>query len=563
MPKLTLTDIESGYASVAALNANFTAIETALENTLSRDGTTPNQVEADIDMNGKSLLNMSSFDATSISTNTLTIGGDIVVPTDLAVSALPVQTGFAGGVLTTDGTNTSWEAPEAGSTAYNLNMTGSVVTTVADKLAEKVSVKDFGAVGDGVTDDTVAIQAAIDSFGSGGVLATSNGGTLYFPKGLYAISAGLLIQQTGVRLIGEGIESTKILVTSNLGAAKAVFEFDQTNSAYSAVGVGIENLRINMQGYTGHGVWMKKPYDGVTIHDVYIDNVGDAYNGFRIEPDSGVSDVVSQTVLMLNCIGIHKNNTATAPLFYCDSLQEAVFSGCKAFGTYEANGKAACHPFEFIDCRGIVLEGCSAAFASKHGFHIQVVTRPSSGFLISNPTLETIDGAVKAEGLVSIGEVINLQIINPRVEGAVANASGAIDLDRVYRSTIYANGLTVVLDAACIRNIVYTEDYTEITDGGDATTVIGHANQADDSYYINADGFKVYSAGTAQIESDVTFVKLYSSGSNTIQADYPFADTEVGVLTLVNRSSVVTQSRVTIGATDSGGTGFRVLRVPN
>lgn len=39
-----------------------------------------------------------------------------------------------------------------------------------------VNVKDFGAVGDGTTDDTVAIQAAIDSCGTGG-------GIVYFPPG--------------------------------------------------------------------------------------------------------------------------------------------------------------------------------------------------------------------------------------------------------------------------------------------------------------------------------------------------------------------------------------------
>lgn len=57
MAKVTLNTITSGYASVDALNANFDAIEQAFENTLSRDNTSPNQLEADLDMNNNSIIN--------------------------------------------------------------------------------------------------------------------------------------------------------------------------------------------------------------------------------------------------------------------------------------------------------------------------------------------------------------------------------------------------------------------------------------------------------------------------------------------------------------------------
>lgn len=58
MPKITLDSVTSGYASNTLLNANFSAIEAALENTVSRDGTTPNNLTADLDMNSNLLINL-------------------------------------------------------------------------------------------------------------------------------------------------------------------------------------------------------------------------------------------------------------------------------------------------------------------------------------------------------------------------------------------------------------------------------------------------------------------------------------------------------------------------
>lgn len=83
-----------------------------------------------------------------------------------------------------------------------------VARTVEGKLRDMVSVKDFGAVGDGVNDDTTAIQAALD--------ATS---FVYFPKGEYLISAPLEMN-TGnfVQGAGRGVGSdiaTKIVATHN------------------------------------------------------------------------------------------------------------------------------------------------------------------------------------------------------------------------------------------------------------------------------------------------------------------------------------------------------------
>lgn len=58
MAKLTLNTIGSRYGSIDALNDNSDLIEAALENTLSRDGTGPNNMEADLDMDSHRVINL-------------------------------------------------------------------------------------------------------------------------------------------------------------------------------------------------------------------------------------------------------------------------------------------------------------------------------------------------------------------------------------------------------------------------------------------------------------------------------------------------------------------------
>lgn len=71
---------------------------------------------------------------------------------------------------------------------------GAVATNVQAKLRETVSVKDFGAVGDGVADDTAAIQLALNSGAS----------VINFPQGTYIIDGGLTLTAPDTNLICTG-----------------------------------------------------------------------------------------------------------------------------------------------------------------------------------------------------------------------------------------------------------------------------------------------------------------------------------------------------------------------
>lgn len=65
MAKLTLSplsNLNSQSSAVATINANMEAIEEAMENTLSRDGTSPNPMQSELDMNGYSIINAITTD---------------------------------------------------------------------------------------------------------------------------------------------------------------------------------------------------------------------------------------------------------------------------------------------------------------------------------------------------------------------------------------------------------------------------------------------------------------------------------------------------------------------
>ena len=117
---------------------------------------------------------------------------------------------------------------------------GSPAQTTPQRLGVEANVKDFGAKGDNSTDDTTAIQAAVN-------WQTANGvrGGIYFPTGRYIISSAITIPNGSFNIRGEGDAS------AILGAFDG-FIFDQFTNPYSPNGQGIVIEKLNLvNGYPG------------------------------------------------------------------------------------------------------------------------------------------------------------------------------------------------------------------------------------------------------------------------------------------------------------------------
>jgi hypothetical protein len=119
-------------------------------------------------------------------------------------------------------------------TSYNQGSTGSVTRTIQNKLQESVSVKDFGAKGDGVTDDTTAIQAALNN----------GGGSIYFPKGIYLCN---VIITNKIIICGDGSTTTIIKPYNN---TIACFTY-QNSGNYWSYHSEIRNIGFQGNGGTG------------------------------------------------------------------------------------------------------------------------------------------------------------------------------------------------------------------------------------------------------------------------------------------------------------------------
>lgn len=132
-----------------------------------------------------------------------------------------------------------------------------------------LNVKDFGAIGDGVADDTQAIQDALDAVPVGGR-------AVYMPAGRYKVTSTLRIEKDGTTLYGDG-PANRVGATQDASATRI------------EAATGIANNVLLVQRAAND-----RPLNGVSLHDFTIDGglLGTGVNGIHFRVNQGHMDRV-------------------------------------------------------------------------------------------------------------------------------------------------------------------------------------------------------------------------------------------------------------------------------
>lgn len=243
-------------------------------------------------------------------------------PAANSIAPAAITAGSNGQILTTSGTATVWGSSAGGTNAF-------------------LNVKDFGAVGNASTDDTAAIQSAINAVSN---LSTARGGTVFFPPGVYLCNSGLSLTTTSnkcVKLLGAGSTGQ----SNAAGQGSSILKFAAgvtpgitwyTNGANNFQGINIQDMEIwGLGGAASLNSEIGLQLNGCS--NAYLSNVTvhDFVTGIQMNGTNATQDNYLFGVNINAChVGLDINNVNEVKLFGGMFLGPAGAAGTPTTGDY-------------------------------------------------------------------------------------------------------------------------------------------------------------------------------------------------------------------------------------
>ena len=243
---------------------------------------------------------------------------------------------------------------------------GAVSRTVQSRLRDSVSVKDFGAVGDGVTDDTAALNAAASAVVAGQTLLVPSGTYLYNPT-----SAPLTFSTNNIAIWGQGT----IKATTSVDKVVVLLSGDYITwdgpsvegdgTVYSSYTPSTEDNRWALLRVTGDDVDIRSglilnPYlNG--IHGNACDNltIGDGVDVLG-GPVSAAVATFFQGIRLRDCTNFRIDNPHIGANTAGGKPEEGVFATESSNGYVRVICTAAWdHGVYCVGIDGLIIDGCT------------------------------------------------------------------------------------------------------------------------------------------------------------------------------------------------------------
>lgn len=358
---------------------------------------------------------------------------------------------------------------------YDQGATGAVNRAINLKFAEQVSVADFGAVGDGVTDDTVAIQNAFDSI-------STDGGTVSFVNGkTYMINGQYLPIQT---LFGGVKPSSNTTIEGNNATLKVITNnytgYCVLNIA-SCDGITINNLNIQgdvsthtgVTGEFGHGIIIANSTN-VRLYNVSSNDCwGD---GLLVSNYTGTT---SANVEAYNCLFNNNRRQGMSVV----NLTNGVFVGCsfnntgRTLATSPASGVDLEPDFAGAVASNISFISCNFYNNQSHGLIggssvnvVENIKLVSCYFNLNGASAITANSVGTTANVQGLFEIIDCEITGQvRVDNCNI-IGGRISLDDTNTNTLWAVESLADLPFKMIGTSVYATDTRKVAAIAGATT---------------------------------------------------------------------------------------------